>query len=132
MPPAERGGGREGLRRELERKATRKLRARREGDRGVWFGLGMMGVVGWSVAVPTVLGVAAGVWLDRRSQGGVSWTLTGLVVGLAVGCLNAWFWIRREGGLDGLGGPDGLSAGGPGGETMDGTDELGRGGEGDR
>jgi len=131
VPPAERGG-REELRRELERKATRKLRARREGDRGVWFGLGMMGVVGWSVAVPTVLGVAAGVWLDRRSAGGVSWTLTGLVVGLAMGCLNAWFWIRREGGLDSRGGPDGPAAGGPREGARAAEREPGTGGDGDR
>jgi ATP synthase protein I len=58
----------------------------------------MMGVVGWSIAIPTVLGTAAGVWLDRRTDigGNVSWTLTGLVVGVLLGCLNAWFWIQRE------------------------------------
>lgn len=79
-------------------KAARKLKARREGDRGIWFGLGMMGLVGWSVVVPTVVGIAIGVWLDRRSAGpgGVSWTLTGLVVGVTIGCINAWVWIQRE------------------------------------
>ncbi len=83
---------------ELARKASRKLRARTEGDRGIWFGLGMMGVVGWSVAIPTVLGIAVGIWLDARTDvgGDISWTLTGLVVGVFVGCLNAWFWISRE------------------------------------
>jgi ATP synthase protein I len=83
----------------LGRKAERKLRARREGDRGIWFGLGMMGMVGWAVSVPTVVGLAVGVWLDARLGGTVSWTLTGLVLGVALGCLNAWYWIRREGGL---------------------------------
>ena len=32
------------------------------GDLG-WFGLGMMRLVGWSVAVPTLLGAAIGLWL---------------------------------------------------------------------
>lgn len=102
-PGKDRHGGadpehREAFERELERKATHKLRARSEGDRGMWFGLGMMGVVGWSVAVPTVLGIAAGIWLDARMEAGgdISWTLTGLVVGVVLGCLNAWFWISRE------------------------------------
>ena len=83
---------------QMARKAARKLRARADGDRGMWFGLGMMGLVGWSVAVPTVLGIAAGVWLDARTEAGgsISWTLTGLIVGVSVGCLNAWFWISRE------------------------------------
>lgn len=96
--PDERGAGerREHFGEEVRRKAARKAKAREEGDRGVWFGLGMFGLVGWSVAVPTVLGIAAGVWLDRHAAAGFSWTLTGLVMGVAVGCLNAWYWVRRE------------------------------------
>jgi ATP synthase protein I len=96
--PGEVARHREKLEGTVSGKAARKLRARREGDRGIWFGLGMMGLVGWSVAVPTVVGIALGVWLDRRSAdpGGVSWTLTGLVVGVAIGCVNAWVWIQRE------------------------------------
>lgn len=96
------GGGGPNHREELEdvlsSKARRKIRARAEGDRGIWFGLGMMGVVGWSVAIPTVLGIAVGVWLDARTErpNGISWTITGLVVGVFLGCLNAWFWIQRE------------------------------------
>lgn len=76
-------------------KATRKLRARRS-TRGVWFGLGMMGLVGWSVAIPTLLGAALGLWLDKHQPGGRSWTLALLVAGLTIGCLNAWFWVSKE------------------------------------
>ncbi|OYY60671.1 MAG: F0F1 ATP synthase subunit [Burkholderiales bacterium 28-67-8] len=77
-------------------KAARKLRARRHADRGVWFGLGMMGLIGWSVAVPTLLGAALGLWLDKAYPGGRSWTLALLVAGLAIGCLNAWHWVVKE------------------------------------
>lgn len=77
-------------------KATRKLRARRQATCGVWFGLGMMGLVGWSVAIPTLLGAALGVWLDQRYPSDRSWTLALLVAGLAVGCLNAWHWVAKE------------------------------------
>ena len=93
------GKRREPLEETVGDKARRKLEARREGDRGVWFGLGMFGLVGWSVTVPTLLGVGIGMFLDARLTGGpgtVSWTLTGLVVGIAVGCANAWYWVRRE------------------------------------
>ena len=78
-------------------KAYRKLRARGERNRSVWFGLGMYGLIGWSVAVPTLLGISLGVWIDRRWPGPVSWTLTLLFVGIVLGCLNAWRWIKREG-----------------------------------
>ena len=77
-------------------KASRKLKARRSGTPGVWFGLGMMGLIGWSVAVPTLLGAALGLWLDQRYPGGRSWTLALLVAGLTIGCLNAWHWVARE------------------------------------
>jgi ATP synthase protein I len=77
-------------------KAARKLKARRNSTQGIWFGLGMMGLIGWSVAIPTLLGAALGVWLDRRFPGGRSWTLALLVAGLMIGCLNAWFWVSKE------------------------------------
>jgi ATP synthase protein I len=79
----------------VERKTKRKARARREGDRPLAFGLGTFGLVGWSIMIPTVLGIALGVWLDARDSGSVSWTLTGLLVGLTLGCLNAWWWVQR-------------------------------------
>lgn len=77
-------------------KATRKLRARRHASHGVWFGLGMMGLIGWSVVVPTLLGAGLGLWLDKRFPDGRSWTLALLVAGLMIGCLNAWHWVSKE------------------------------------
>jgi ATP synthase protein I len=77
-------------------KAKRKLKARRDTSAGVWFGLGMMGLVGWSVAIPTLLGAALGLWLDQHYPGGRSWTLALLVAGLAIGCFNAWHWVAKE------------------------------------
>ncbi len=81
---------------EIGRKAERKRKARGEEKRGLWFGLGMFGLVGWSVAIPTLAGVALGLWLDSLFGGRVSWTLTLLFVGVVLGCLNAWWWVQRE------------------------------------
>ncbi len=81
---------------ELEAKATRKLKAQRKPMPGVWFGLGMMGLIGWSVVVPTLLGTALGIWLDSHYPSGYSWTLMMLVIGLILGCLNAWHWVSKE------------------------------------
>lgn len=77
-------------------KAMRKLKARRNRTSGVWFGLGMMGLIGWSVVIPTLLGAALGLWLDQRYPQGRSWTLALLVAGLVVGCFNAWHWVDNE------------------------------------
>ena len=80
---------------EIDAKAARKIKARKS-TQGVWFGLGMMGLVGWSVVVPTLLGAALGIWLDKHHPGKHPWTLALLVVGLAVGCSNAWHWVAKE------------------------------------
>jgi ATP synthase protein I len=84
------------LSREVGAKAARKLKARRNSTPGVWFGLGMMGLIGWSIVVPTLLGAALGIWLDKRHSGTHPWTLALLVAGLSIGCLNAWFWVAKE------------------------------------
>ena len=80
---------------EIGAKAARKIKARKS-TQGVWLGLGMMGLIGWSVVVPTLLGAALGIWLDKHHPGKHAWTLALLVAGLAVGCLNAWFWVAKE------------------------------------
>ena len=84
------------FREEVDAKAERKLKAQRNPAPGVWFGLGMMGLVGWSVAVPTLLGAALGIWLDKVHPGSHSWTLALLVAGLIIGCFNAGHWVARE------------------------------------
>jgi len=76
-------------------KAKRKLSASRS-TQGVWFGLGMMGLIGWSVVVPTLAGAALGLWLDTHYPGKHHWTLALLVAGLVIGCLNAWHWVTMQ------------------------------------
>jgi ATP synthase protein I len=86
----------ERMARDVGRRAERRMRARASADRGVWFGLGMYGLVGWSIAGPTVLGVALGLWIDGRYPGGPSWTLMLLFAGLIAGCATAWYWVSKE------------------------------------
>ena len=80
----------------VSRKAKRRLKAREEKDRGIWFGLGMFGLVGWSIALPSLTGLALGLWIDARWPSRYSWTLMCLLAGVAVGCLTAWGWVKRE------------------------------------
>jgi ATP synthase protein I len=81
---------------EIRLKAVRKLKAQHNTSAGVWFGLGMMGLIGWSVVVPTLIGTVIGIWIDNEYAGGISWTLTLLLIGLIVGCLNVWYWMVKE------------------------------------
>jgi ATP synthase protein I len=82
--------------RKVASEAALKLRVQRDNTQGVWFGLGMSGLIGWSVATPTVAGVLIGVWLDHSHPAPFSWTLALLVAGLMLGCANAWHWVAQQ------------------------------------
>jgi len=84
------------FRTQVEARQRRKLHSQQQGEHKAWFGLGMFGLVGWSVAIPTLLCIAFGVWLDSNVTGRYSWTLLMLGVGIALGCFNAWFWVSKE------------------------------------
>jgi ATP synthase protein I len=84
------------LSREVRDKARRKLKAQKEEHRSVWSGLGMFGLIGWSIVVPTLVGAALGAWLDRKYPQSFSWTLSLLLLGLILGCLLAWQWVEKE------------------------------------
>jgi ATP synthase protein I len=94
-PPKRPGAHRE-FQQKIEAKQRRKLYSQQQGEHKTWFGLGMFGLVGWSVAIPTLACIAFGVWLDRTVTGRYSWTLLMLGVGIALGCFNAWFWVSKE------------------------------------
>ena len=82
--------------RQVGAQAARKQKAARGAKRSIWFGLGMSGLIGWSVTVPTLVGTALGIWLDKHHSTAHSWTLALLVAGLAIGCTNAWHWVAKE------------------------------------
>lgn len=74
----------------------RKIKARKNATESVWKGFAMFGVIGWAVAIPTLAGVAIGIWLDQHYPSNHSWTLTMIVIGVVIGCLNAWRWVSEE------------------------------------
>jgi ATP synthase protein I len=76
-------------------KASRRVEAGSKRRSPLWLGLGSFGTVGWSVAIPTLIGVAVGLWLDSVLEDTVSWTLMGLFAGAAIGCVIAWQWVSR-------------------------------------
>ena len=76
----------------------RDARARRlalEGDGSVMRRLAQIGVLGWIIVVPILLGVFIGRWLDQRFQSGLFWTAPLLMLGAVLGCWSAWRWMQR-------------------------------------
>lgn len=94
LPTAERNAHR--LADQVGTKEQRKVRARQEKGSDIRFWLGMFGLVGWSVAIPTLVGLALGIWIDRTWPSRFSWTLMLLALGVGLGCWNAWRWVTQE------------------------------------
>ena len=80
----------------IDRTVARTLRGQAQARNPLWSGLGMAGLVGWSVTVPTVLGTMLCVWIDHHHPGRHSWTITLLVVGVALGCVSAGHWLSQQ------------------------------------
>jgi ATP synthase protein I len=76
-------------------KEALRIKARGEKDRSLLFGMSIFGIVGWSVVIPTLIGIALGIWIDSRWPSRFSWTLMLLFGGLICGCLNAWYWVSH-------------------------------------
>ena len=73
----------------------KKIKAQNEGKE-ILFGFGLFGIVGWSIAIPTLIGIALGIQFDRIFDSSFSWTLTLLFAGIILGCFNAWHWVKEK------------------------------------
>jgi ATP synthase protein I len=82
------------LLKEVRLRGERHRRAEREGDPSVAHRLAQIGVLGWIIVVPMLIGVFAGRWLDRTFGSGLFWTGPLLMLGLALGCWSAWKWMQ--------------------------------------
>jgi ATP synthase protein I len=81
---------------EVASREARMMRRKKQGAPNVWRSVGLVGLVGWSVVLPMLVGIAVGLWIDQEWPSRFSWALMLLVAGLAAGCANAWGRIKRE------------------------------------
>lgn len=79
----------------VRRLRERRARASREGRRSIGQDLALIGVIGWTVVIPTLLGIYVGRLLDRLFRSGIFWTLGLLVVGVTLGSALAWQRLNR-------------------------------------
>jgi ATP synthase protein I len=79
----------------VAQKESLRIKGLKHKDETVWFGLGMFGIVGWAVAIPTLMGIALGLWIDRTWPSRYSWALMFLIMGVVIGCINAAYWVRK-------------------------------------
>ena len=81
---------------EVGRQRKRIEQGRREKEMSFWSYLGLIGTVGWSVVVPMIAGAFLGSYVDSKAGTTYEWTVGLLVLGLALGCYNAWRMVMNE------------------------------------
>lgn len=76
----------------------RQSRVERErgSAKSIWSSVAILGMIGWSVVVPTLVGVALGSWIDHRRPSRFSWTVALMLLGLILGCTHAWTRIKGD------------------------------------
>lgn len=80
----------------IRRRAERMQQTRNERKYSPLSGLGVFGVIGWSVAIPTVAGAFLGMWLNRVAPQSFSWPIALILGGVVVGAMVAWNWIEKN------------------------------------
>ncbi len=85
------------LLRAARRAVEREERGRETPEPSLGARLGQIGILGWTIVVPTLLCLFIGRWLDRKFMTGVFFSATFLMVGVAIGFWSAWRWMHRRG-----------------------------------
>lgn len=76
-------------------RGERHRRWLRDGEPSVARRLAQVGVLGWIIVTPMLIGVFAGRWLDRVLASGIFWTAPLMLLGLVLGCWSAWRWMKN-------------------------------------
>jgi len=80
---------------ETRLRRDRRRRHEAEGEASALRRLAQIGVLGWMIVTPALLGLFLGRWLDRELASGLFWTAPLLMLGLGLGCWSAWRWMGR-------------------------------------
>lgn len=92
-PPSDRP---DGLARSVRRRRDRQREWETTGEPSVMAFVGQIGVLGWQIVVPALIGLFVGRWLDRTLASGIFWTAALLFCGVSLGFWSAWRWMHAQ------------------------------------
>ncbi len=84
------------MQRAIHIREERRRKWKKEGERSTWQNLSMVGVLGWLIVTPTVLGVFVGRLLDQKFDTGILFSGALILFGIALGSYLAWLRITKE------------------------------------
>jgi ATP synthase protein I len=85
------------LARVARKAAEREAKGRADPEPSLGARLGQIGVLGWTIVIPTLVCLFLGRWLDRTLETGIFFSAPLLMVGAAIGFWSAWRWMHRHG-----------------------------------
>ena len=77
------------------RAAEREKQGRDDPEPSLAKRLGQIGILGWTIVVPTLLATLAGRWLDRSLSTGIFFSAPLIMLGAGFGLWSAWKWMHR-------------------------------------
>ena len=76
--------------------ADRDRKSREDREPTIATRLGQIGVLGWAIVAPILIGVVAGRWLDGTFRTGIFFTAPLIMLGAVGGRWTAWRWMHRQ------------------------------------
>jgi len=58
--------------------------------------LGQIGILGWAIVLPMLLGIVLGRLADKYFDTGIFFTAPAILIGAAIGFHAAWKWMHRQ------------------------------------
>jgi len=92
-----RGADLDRLAQAAEKAAEREAEGRAGPEPSLGARLGQIGVLGWTIVIPTLLLLFFGRWLDHTFGTGIFFSAPLLMIGAAIGFWSAWRWMHRQG-----------------------------------
>jgi ATP synthase protein I len=80
----------------VRKQQERRKRWQNEGEPSMARFIGQIGVLGWIIVTPTLIGLFVGRWLDHTLGTGIFWSASLLLVGVAIGYWSAWKWMHKQ------------------------------------
>lgn len=81
---------------QVRRRAGSAQRWLRDGEPSLTKQFAAVGVLGWIIVVPALLGVWLGRWLDHWLSTGITFTAALLLLGVLLGGWSAWHWMHES------------------------------------
>jgi len=86
----------DGLAHAVRRRSERQRRWLGEGKPSLALFIGQIGVLGWIIVVPALIGLFTGRWLDHKFGSGIFWSAPLLLLGIVIGCWSGWRWMHKQ------------------------------------